>query len=208
MAIDCWELASIVGKASKDAVRDYLSMCGLDSPWETPESFMAACSARALASHQIRVAIEFKVDRASNRPTPTDLARTPARLQRAYSHLDLAILRQNSNPWDLIVDGIIEFKKHSSMTDDANLIQYMIDEKHILYGLLVLFANGSSAEGVENEIVRLTHKLSDSGKWARAPSKASPYEYPGFPNSGVEDRWWDICCLVALQAPTPVAERS
>jgi len=67
----------------------------------------------------------------------TDINEAPARLQKAYAHLDVAILKPDSDdPWQLTVDGIIEFKKHNSMKDDANLIEFMLKSKNITYAVL------------------------------------------------------------------------
>lgn len=200
MAMDYQDLANIVHKASKDAVPEYLGMCGLDSPWEIPEVYIAIASARALAQRGFRAAIEFNLARADNAPPSIDLA-MPARLQKAYSPLDLVILRRepDRSPWTFTIDGIIEFKKSNWMADDGDLIDYMVHKKGIKYGLLVLFINGRTAKHVQENADKYTLDLLKSGKWFLA-SKPAPSEYLPLQNtnaSEVGDQWWDICCLHA-----------
>jgi hypothetical protein len=107
--------------------------------------------------------------------------------------LDVAILKSDDEPWKLTIDGIVEFKKHFWLEDDAGLIEFMLDGKNLLYGVLALFVVGSSPEHVEQEFKKLTVGLA---RWKSA-SPLAPSKYdPEIPNSDVKGRCWDVCCLV------------
>jgi hypothetical protein len=192
------QVARVVREASRRALECYLGMCRLDSPWEVPEAFLATEAAKALAGERLRVAVEFKLDRAANAPTTHEIVAKPevGRLQTTYAYLDVAILKDEADPWLLTIEGIIEFKKHSSLVDDAALIKFMIAEKHVMYGVLALLVVGASENRVINEAKRLTASLTEDDGWRQLRVPLAPKLYPPLPNTDIGDRWWDICCLV------------
>ena len=199
--MDSKQIAEIVRQEAGNAVNCYLEMCHLDSPWEVPESFLVSESAKALAKGGLRVALEFKLDRASNHPSPVELQRQPVRLQRAHAKLDLAILRSGlGDPWQFVVDGIIEFKKHSSLDNDAELInflKYERSENNIIHGILVLLVVGSSKDDVINKENRLiTNLTAMPARWQQLASASPPTECRPLGGAKVGDPWWTICCLV------------
>ena len=171
-------------------------MCALDSPWEIPEEFLASEAAKALANEGLRVAVEFKLDRAGDHPKGPESDLTPERLRRAYAHLDLAILKRKDDPWALKLDGIVEFKKHSSLANDAGLINFMITKKHATYGVLALLVVGSSKSDVVRKTQQLIAPLTGDGTWRRLPDDPPPEQYPPLQNTDVGDRWWNVYCLV------------
>jgi hypothetical protein len=115
----------------------------------------------------------------------------------------LAILVSDpADPWQFVVDGIIEFKKHSSMSDDAELIDFMKNESHekrITHGVLVLLVVGSSENDVINKEVRLTRDLiSDVPvRWRKLGRVHRPTNSSPLGSEKVGDPWWTICCLVS-----------
>jgi hypothetical protein len=144
------QAARVIRDASRKALKSYLTMCQLDSPWEVPESFLATEAAKALAHQQKqRVAIEFKVNRTGEHPTSEKQSILPERL-RGDAHLDVAILKQakNGQHYTFQVDGIIEFKKQASLEGDANLISFMIENGRARFGVLVLFVVGNTPDDV------------------------------------------------------------
>jgi hypothetical protein len=52
------DIAQTVRLASIRATETYLSMCGLNSPWEVPERFLAVEAAKALQGAGLRIMIE------------------------------------------------------------------------------------------------------------------------------------------------------
>jgi len=187
-------VGELVGAASAKALECYLQMCRLDSPWEVPEAFLASESAKALANAGLRVAIEFKLDRAKNHPKPEDVKEQPVRLQKAHAKLDIAILNaERDDPWEFYVDGIIEFKKHSSLSDDASLIEFMKSQGSIKYGVLALLIVGSTEQQLADREKQLTHNLT---AWQKLAYASSYTQCPTPKDTKVGDRWWAICCLV------------
>ena len=195
--MDSTEIAEIVRKASTDALTDYLAMCRLDSPWEVPERFLAIESAKALAKVNLRVAVEFRLDTAAIHPSSAEIAQAPTRLRGAYAHLDLAILKaEPNNPWRRELDGIIEFKKHTSLEDDTNLIEYMVSKKSVRFGLLVLLIVGDTENRVIDEERRLTKAVIEGTIWKRIISEFKPEFTPPLSNSPIKDRYWTISCML------------
>jgi hypothetical protein len=191
------ELGTIVRKATKESVIKYLSMCGLDSPWEVPESYLAAKVAETLGQRGHRVAIEFKLDRADNAPGSRH---SITRLATAWAHLDLAILGKTQNPWNLRVSGAIEFKKHAYLNNDAELIQLLFEPpSQIDLGMLVLFVVGSTAKVTQDEAERLTVELTKrEGSFWRMDDPVPEYTINLFATKNadeVRDRYWDVRCL-------------
>jgi hypothetical protein len=193
--MDTVEIAKIVRAAAKAAVMNYLEMCQLDSPWEVPEAFMVCETAKALHHHGHRVFIEFRLDSKKYTSGNEGGRQLPTRLQKSNAHLDLAIIKSERDPWAFNVDGIVEFKRHNSLADDAELIEFMVSKKQAAYGLLAMLIVGATALNVERECSKLTGNLLRSGKW-KSSSKVTAQEFPPIQGTDVEDRWWDVCCLV------------
>ena len=73
----------------------------------------------------------------------------------------------------------------------------MIDQKKITHGVLAMLTVGWSRQRVQDECLRLTESLTRSARW-KLVSTLVPSEQSPIANSDVRDRWWDICCLMAV----------
>lgn len=202
------QVAEIVRSAATEALKDYLRMCGLDSPWEVPEAFLATESAKALANAGLRVALEYRLDRIGDHPSVAGIDPAPVRLQKAHAKLDVAILKsEGDDPWKFSIDGIIEFKKHYWLNDDADLIKHMIKEKGVTHGVLALLVVGDKPQRVIDEEKRLTDALRSSVSpdtsgfsWQKLPNSPPPEKYLPILNPNIRDRYWTIACLIPVRA--------
>ena len=191
------QAARVIRDASRKALKSYLTMCQLDSPWEVPELFLAAEAAKVLAHEQMqRVAVEFKVDR-TEPPTSEKDSILPERL-RGDAHLDVAILEQaqNGEHYKFHVDGIIEFKKQKSLKSDADLIRFMIEKGRATFGVLALFVAGNTPDDVKREIERWTETAGPKADWRRLSDDPPPEAYPSLGKTGVGHPFWSISCLI------------
>jgi hypothetical protein len=193
------ELAAFVREASKKAVREYLKMGGLDSPWEVPEHYIAYRVAGALSRKNFRPVPEFKLNEVL--PPHKISSPRPARLDRR-PRLDLALLKKTPDPWSFRLSGVIEFKRHNkSLKQDAELIHWLFNRGTIDLGMLAILVVGSSDAVVRRKFDDLAAGLT-RGKasfWRSdeaAVERAAKPSRPGISSDGVKDRYWDVRCLI------------